>query len=113
MDINSERVQPEVDPQQALDLLFRSFIEMHGQSLPEGATATLENFDSIISQLPVDQFRDWLLRMSQNQIFQIGEAFKTEQETCNQILGGVASLRPAMAENGNHENGRLRPRSAA
>jgi len=80
--------------------------------LPEGASATLENFDSIISQLPVDQFRDWLLRMSQNQIFQIGEAFKTEQETCNQILGGVASLKPSLAENGNHENGRLRPRSA-
>jgi hypothetical protein len=80
--------------------------------LPEGASATLENFDSIISQLPVDQFRDWLLRMSQNQIFQIGEAFKTEQETCNQILGGVASLKPSFTENGDHENGRLRPRSA-
>jgi len=60
----------------------------------------------------VDQFRDWLLRMSQNQIFQIGEAFKTEQETCNKILGGVASLKPSLAENGDHENGRLRPKSA-
>jgi hypothetical protein len=51
--------------------------------------------------------------MSQDQILQIGEAFKTEQETCNQILGGVANLRTSIAEeNGNPENGRMRSRSS-
>lgn len=46
---------------------------------------------------------------------QIDEAFKTEQETSNQIMGGVANLRNnngANAENVIPENGRMRTRSS-
>jgi hypothetical protein len=57
--------------------------------------------------------------MTHNQISQVGEAFRTEQETCNHILGGVANLKTIMPGeiNGNPEattttTGKMRLRSA-
>ena len=58
--------------------------------------------------------------MTHNQISQVGEAFRTEQETCNHILGGVANLKTSMPGGdltGNPEavhnaTGKMRLRSA-